>query len=162
MSEKLARGQRPLREFSCEMCPTVFESRGPVSGPNRTKFCPDCRRIVKNGSSARTAAARQATYRARNGGNGWSNHGVTEGQYAELYVKQGGRCAVCAVEKGPEWKRGNLELDHCHETGEVRGLLCGDCNTAAGRVGDNSAILRLLADYIDNSRSGIYSKQVNG
>lgn len=100
-------------------------------------------------------AERQARYRAKRG-NGFHNHGIRTDQYEELHRAQGGGCAVCGVQKPSEWKRGNLELDHCHATGEVRGLLCGDCNSSAGRVGDDPARLRALADYIENSRTALF------
>lgn len=76
-------------------------------------------------------------------------YGLTYQEYRALIERQGGVCALC----GQEWRgwggKSGLHVDHCHQTGQVRGLLCGDCNTALGRFGDDPAILRRAADYLE-------------
>jgi hypothetical protein len=42
-------------------------------------------------------------------------------------------------------------IDHCHETGKVRGLLCRKCNTGIGMLGDTLVQLRLAVKYLENS-----------
>ena len=65
--------------------------------------------------------------------------GLSPEQYDELWEHQGGRCAICAKElKDPV-------IDHNHETGQVRGLLCRTCNTGIGMLQDS---VRLLTDAI--------------
>lgn len=65
--------------------------------------------------------------------------------------EQGGRCAACGR---PETSLGNhgkvkrLAVDHNHETGEVRGLLCLSCNVALGLVDDDVNRLLALAEYL--------------
>lgn len=49
----------------------------------------------------------------------------------ELYVLQSGRCGIC----GAPQRRGELQLDHDHANGFVRGLLCAACNSGEGRHG---------------------------
>lgn len=79
----------------------------------------------------------------------FSKYGLTLEGYDILYKKQDGRCAVC---KRPErsvdrWegKIRRLQVDHCHETGRVRGLLCYRCNVLIGGLGDTvEAIERVL------------------
>jgi len=66
-------------------------------------------------------------------------------EYARLLRRQAGRCGVCEVSC---WDR-QLHIDHDHETGRVRGLLCAACNTGAGQMGVDGAqavtrALRLL------------------
>lgn len=59
---------------------------------------------------------------------------VTGEDYQRLFDKQGGVCAIC--EAGcSSGKR--LCVDHCHKTGDVRGLLCGNCNRGIGLLGDD-------------------------
>lgn len=72
-------------------------------------------------------------------------YGITAADYAELREKQGGVCAICR--KHPE-DGVNLAVDHCHETGLVRGLLCDGCNFAIGRLGDNSCGVRRAFSYL--------------
>lgn len=61
------------------------------------------------------------------------------------------RCAAC----GRTGRRGrgisDMQIDHDHRTGEIRGVLCGGCNVALGSVRDNPATLRALAAYLEHS-----------
>lgn len=73
-------------------------------------------------------------------------HGVHPDELAALYREQGGRCAICDAPR-PMRGPGCLFIDHDHETGERRGLICHDCNKALPvmeRVGPTWA-LRVLA-----------------
>ena len=59
-----------------------------------------------------------------------------------IVLEQIGECQVC----GSTYK---LCVDHCHDTGRVRGILCWHCNVALGNVRDNPDTLRKLADYLE-------------
>ena len=60
------------------------------------------------------------------------NYGITSDQYDKLLEKQNFGCSVCET-KSPGGKSGKFfHVDHDHETGEVRGLLCSGCNLALG------------------------------
>lgn len=91
---------------------------------------------------------------ARNG-KPWHNRsirrkfGLTAGQYDAMLTEQAGVCALCG-RANPDGRR--LAVDHNHETGEVRGLLCGWCNRGIGLFRDNADLLRKAATYIDNLR----------
>lgn len=74
-----------------------------------------------------------------------SRYGITLDTYNEMLASQGGVCKVC---KGPPMHRGTYHVDHDHETGKVRGLLCHKCNVALGMVGDSTALLMRLAEYV--------------
>ena len=80
--------------------------------------------------------------------------GLTPEDYDAMLSSQGGRCALCRADKpGGRWDR--FHVDHCHETGRVRGLLCYFCNCALGTLGDSpEAIARVLA-YVDPAREPI-------
>jgi len=69
--------------------------------------------------------------------------GFSSQDYETLFVKQGGACAVC----GRQAKQ-HLHIDHDHAAGAVRGLLCGDCNTALGHLHDSPEIIGKLLQYI--------------
>ena len=57
-------------------------------------------------------------------------YGLTEAAYNSMVLAQTGRCAICL-------RPSNLVIDHDHATGAVRALLCGNCNTALGLLGDD-------------------------
>lgn len=77
-------------------------------------------------------------------------YGMTPEEFAAMLKAQDGRCAVCGVTKPNGAKRQRrMFVDHDHETGKVRGLLCHGCNSARGLVRENPAVLRELARYIE-------------
>jgi Recombination endonuclease VII len=73
-------------------------------------------------------------------------YGISWADYEAMFERQGGACAIC--------KRTGLTLcvDHCHLTGEVRGLLCIRCNSAIGFCSDDPALLLAAAAYLRAAR----------
>lgn len=61
--------------------------------------------------------------------------------------KQNGKCAVCKS-SDPKYGRLFFCVDHDHRTGRVRGLLCGDCNLAAGKLMDSADNAMALYEYL--------------
>jgi hypothetical protein len=80
-----------------------------------------------------------------------ARYGMTNDELAVLLTKQDGLCALCRRPERGFFRGQPLMVDHCHATGRVRGLLCGDCNTAIGRFGDDPARLRAAADYLERT-----------
>lgn len=65
----------------------------------------------------------------------WEYYRITVDEYNAMLEKQGGVCAICGQEetmRGPTGRTRYLSVDHDHETGEVRALLCTACNTGIG------------------------------
>ena len=63
------------------------------------------------------------------------NYGMELEAYDALYSKQNGLCAICGNAETSKQKNGTLNqlaVDHCHETGKIRGLLCSRCNPGIG------------------------------
>ena len=76
-------------------------------------------------------------------------YGLTPDDFEARVTAQGGVCAICL--KPPKGKRDRLCVDHCHDTGRVRGLLCHGCNASLGMLReDPDTIQRLLAYAILN------------
>ena len=74
--------------------------------------------------------------------------------YDKLVELQGNRCAICNTEEPKGTSTLNRwYVDHNHETGEVRGLLCSPCNTGLGNFYDNGETLRRAAEYLDQRGS---------
>ena len=78
--------------------------------------------------------------------------GLTQADYDLMLDSQGGVCAIC---NQPETrmkfgKPTQLAVDHNHENGQVRSLLCAKCNMGLGQFNDNPVTLRKAAFYLEN------------
>lgn len=89
------------------------------------------------------------------------DYGITIKDYDRMLAEQNGVCAVC---KRPETHTRNhmeivtnevrrLSVDHDHQTGDARALLCSSCNVALGRMDEDPERIRALADYAEWCRS---------
>jgi hypothetical protein len=72
-------------------------------------------------------------------------YGLTPVEYDALLSAQNGVCGICG---GPQTGK-NWHVDHDHETGKVRGILCNGCNCALGNMRDDPKLLRAAADYLE-------------
>jgi hypothetical protein len=76
--------------------------------------------------------------------------GIGLEQYDKLFLAQEGRCAICGKHQ-TEFPRA-LAVDHNHETGEIRGLLCSKCNTSLVIV-ENRELLASAMRYLQSERA---------
>jgi hypothetical protein len=72
-------------------------------------------------------------------------YGISLEERDALLLGQGGVCAICL--RGTPTSIGWV-VDHCHKAGNVRGILCANCNTALGMVKDNPATLAAAITYL--------------
>ena len=72
-------------------------------------------------------------------------YGLTEADYQALLKTQGGKCAICLK---PCSTGKALAVDHNHDTGQVRGLLCMSCNTGLGKFKDDRSLLLAALNYL--------------
>jgi hypothetical protein len=68
-------------------------------------------------------------------------YGITFVEYQAMSEKQKNKCLICNVEE-------KLVVDHNHETGKIRGLLCNNCNCAIGLLKDDPIILQSAISYL--------------
>jgi hypothetical protein len=134
-----ARSEKPKRHFAKD-------------APAGTKWCPGCQQyLVIKSFGTRGKGKLAANCRDCDKDKQWIRHvqrkyGITAEQYGQLLSSQGGACAVC----GTRPKRKRLAVDHDHQTGYVRGLLCTSCNhRVIGGAKEDASILRAAADYLD-------------
>lgn len=73
-------------------------------------------------------------------------YGITLAEYNEMLETQSGSCAICGVTPTEHDER--LCVDHNHETGKVRGLLCSRCNLAIGILQDSPELCQSATDYL--------------
>lgn len=91
-----------------------------------------------------------------------SNHGMSLADLEAMYEAQSSRCAACGVHSD------RLQIDHDHKTGEIRGLLCGRCNSTAGHADDSvdrlmavAAYLMQFRDVLQTANGGDFNGAVN-
>ena len=122
-----------------------------------TKRCAKCKRIwlkesmTAGGSWCKPcnrawARARNTTERIRRS-HLQRTYGITPEELEELWEAQGSRCPLCKASEVPE-----RHVDHDHESGKIRGVLCGPCNRALGFFRDNVDAIRAAADYVESFR----------
>ena len=73
-------------------------------------------------------------------------YGITPEEYQRLFNKQKGYCAICKRHQSD--LKEALSVDHNHETGEIRGLLCPKCNKAIGLLDDSSDLIKRASRYV--------------
>lgn len=79
------------------------------------------------------------------------HYGLTLEDYSSMLAKQNGGCAICDRKEMP--KLGNFHVDHDHQNGKFRGLLCIQCNVALGMVEDDPARIAKVLQYLEYNSS---------
>lgn len=81
-----------------------------------------------------------------------ATYGISLEEYNLMLDEQGGVCAICGEEERrlhPKTQEQQmLSVDHCHETNQIRGLLCADCNFMLGNAKDNISTLAKAIQYL--------------
>jgi len=83
--------------------------------------------------------------------NAYRRYGITLEEYDTMLAKQNYVCAICKNPESMLHKSGrlyNLSIDHDHDTGRVRGLLCRNCNIGLGCFNDDILQLRAAISYL--------------
>lgn len=112
------RGQVP---YYCPPCrPLAIKER---NQRNHAKWATGSRERIRELARARYAAnpERHRDYQLK------THYGISLSQYGQILAAQGGGCALCGTAECQTGRR--LPVDHCHETGRVRGILCHSCNS---------------------------------
>lgn len=78
-------------------------------------------------------------------------YGITIDQFESMLSAQGNKCAVCTKEFSETL---SPYVDHSHENGNVRSLLCLHCNTGLGNFRDDRSLLKAAIDYLENHNVG--------
>ena len=79
------------------------------------------------------------------------NFGITVEDYASILESQDNRCAICGTEQCTTGRR--LAVDHDHDTGVIRGLLCQACNTGIGKLNEDVQILERAIHYLKKQQN---------
>ncbi|MGC0333074.1 hypothetical protein RKD23_006064 [Streptomyces sp. SAI-170] len=118
--------------------------------PPGHKHCQGCGEVKphseweRNGSSSDSWASSCRPCRAERNQISYFKvkYGLTKGERDEMVASQGGVCCICLSAPA-------VHVDHCHKTGRVRGVLCFNCNSAIGKLGDDPDAVRRAAAYLE-------------
>ncbi len=77
-------------------------------------------------------------------------YGITLADKEARLHSQNDACAICQKALGHDLR--DIHLDHCHDTGKVRGVLCNSCNAGLGRFKNSAAFLRAAANYLEGNQ----------
>jgi hypothetical protein len=121
--------------------------------PDGFRWCPECKRAVAHDDYSRSSRTPsgfgsrcKACHNAANNAAYWMRtYGLTKADVAVLRASQGDCCGVCGA-PAPQ------HLDHDHETGRIRKLLCQRCNHGLGLFRDDPYLLRVAALYVEGHR----------
>lgn len=156
--------RRLLRSKDARQGPPKSRHKRDIEVPDGHKWCPDCRLVkplqdfVRNasqpsgwapyckpchnirGKASKDEIGGSRTYHLKR------RYGITAEEADAMLEAQGGLCAVCRTAPA-------AHVDHDHGTGEVRELLCFNCNGGLGQFKDDPAVLRAAADYVERHRA---------
>lgn len=142
---------------TCKTCLCLLSSTAFYAGKNACKECTKARqkhRYKHNIDGARDKnlayGKRHRTPAVKRAQDLKAKYGLTLVDFDRLLVEQEGLCAICKrPPRGGRWVR--LYVDHDHQTGNVRGLLCNRCNLGVGHFDDDASLLLKAAQYLQRS-----------
>lgn len=117
-----------FKDKECKKCKTLFSPKAPSE-----MYCSDkCKDYGKD-----------TAYLTR-------TYGIVMEDYTDMHTSQEAKCAICGGEGFIQKRCHKIKLvvDHCHTTGNVRGLLCHNCNRALGLFHDNIEHLQQAITYL--------------
>lgn len=139
------------RNIYCKVCMKVIRRKWRLTEKGKASD----RKYAESQKGKLTAKKADLKYRKNNPVKSKLRHrkhrlkkafGITIEQYEEMFKKQGGCCAICGDTNIKYGRR--LAVDHEHETGKVRGLLCNQCNRALGYFHDSIVNLASAIKYL--------------
>ena len=143
-----AAGMRDGHRNDCKRCNLSAKHERYVANPEPTKErVRQWQRVNADRHQATQRRIRQSPEGRRRSREGYlrRKYGITQADYDARLAKQNGGCAICG--RAPAAK-GSLHVDHDHESGRVRGLLCFRGNNALGDFGDGVGQLRRAIEYL--------------
>lgn len=144
---------------TCQVCNEELELFEFPKGKNRKDgsygYRPVCKKctVIKNLDVYHNQGGKEKQ-KQRSFKNNLKKYGITPENYQELFKRQNGCCAICKSSEVSTTRRAyNLFVDHDHETGKVRGLLCHHCNAGLGQFKDKTESLQKAIEYLNANRN---------
>lgn len=137
--------KRKTFKLYCFDCRKMYLSKGRKKSKDGRYRCRTCQSKLMNSKAINRITKRKVyskRYRDKKREWGLKNlYGLTLEDFNEFEMEQNGRCKICLKEE-------KLVVDHCHDSGLIRGLLCHKCNLALGLFDDNVETLQRAIDYL--------------
>lgn len=139
-----------------KLCPVCAETKSIDQFWKGQYCCIPCQKDKqKNSWSSRTPQKRLEQHLKY-------KYGVTHAEFLQQWDAQQGCCSICE-DALPDLmtydnRRRGYAIDHNHETGEFRGILCTNCNSLLGMAKDSTEVLRKAIEYLD--KNGSYAVEV--
>lgn len=135
--------EKPLTDFR----------RRSSSKDGRVARCTECMKLAYKNKYRKAEGYQE---KARDGYVRWK-YGITWEDVLSMYKSQDGKCAICnrdiRLDSGGVKNHPDIYcIDHCHETGKVRGLLCHDCNRGLGLFRDSIPNLSKAVEYLEGTK----------
>lgn len=119
---------------------------------SRCKICHNTMRTLyrfKNKDKVNRRERRRKTTYSRYTAMIYTIYRLREEDVVFLMDNQKGCCAICGKSLvNPIWSKSDMHIDHCHTTGNVRGLLCGKCNWLLGVAKEDPSVLESAVQYV--------------
>lgn len=131
--------QSVLPYKTCPRCNKTYPLEGFVINRSKSRgiggYCLDCHNEVVRANVEKNHGSTRNVHLKR-------RYDLTSEEVRVMIEAQGGMCAICR-------RKAAEHVDHDHVTGEVRGILCFTCNVGLGNFGDDIALMRAAADYLE-------------
>lgn len=144
---------------ACSRCRVVKArtefNRNKVNRDGLNYLCRECSRAYHRADQRKRRAENPKYLGYTRKRNLWNKYGLTLAGYADLLASQHGCCGICKRSPGQQSRKTGrmsaevFDVDHDHNSGKVRGLLCSTCNRALGLFNDCAVALRNAAEYLE-------------
>lgn len=147
--------EKPLSEYHIAQKAGYVGKDGYVRKTDILKaHCVECYRAKEIEKYHKLSEEKKKERRKRNKANTFEyrqqyrlkrQYGLTTEEFSGMILEQNSLCKICKEHMDTP------QVDHCHTTGKVRGLLCRNCNTSLGLLKENPETLRSMIQYINDS-----------
>jgi len=129
--------------YSCKICRRIKQKEWKLNNPEKIKALNDKnaakRKLFYDSPEGKISSRRAHLKRMYN---------ITLEEYTLKLKEQNNKCKICCSENSFD-RYGVLAVDHCHTTGNIRGLLCYKCNVGLGNFNDNQELLKKAINYLE-------------
>lgn len=119
----------------------------------KDKDCKWCKVVFKPQAPSHQYCTEDCASKAMTDNYLRNSYGISYEDFHKMFEEQNGKCKICRKAGFPlvSGQKIYLNVDHCHTTGAVRGLLCHNCNRALGLLQDDIAILKSAVEYLEGA-----------